>query len=107
MRLADYDENVVYISESQSCKGDLRMKNNKLIFGLTAIFTSLLLLCSCADSGNRSTISDLCVFRQRSDGVPIKTVLTSTVCVDPLCIHDSECQLHDSVNMGDMEGQRR
>lgn len=79
------------------------MKNNKLILCSTAIFAALLLLCGCADSGDdRITMSDICIFRQRSDSVPIKTVLTSgitsTFCVDSLCIHDAECSLHDSVN---------
>lgn len=81
------------------------MKKNKLISCLTAIFAVLLLLSGCADANNRITMSDICVFRQRSDGVPIKTDLTSgitsTVCGDPLCMHDTECQLYDIVNMGD------
>lgn len=76
------------------------MKNNKLIFCLTAIFMSLLLLCDCTDNGdNRSTMSDLCVFRQRSYGVPIKTVLTSTVCINTFCKYDSKdalCPDHTS-----------
>ena len=84
--------------------------NNKLISSLTAIFAALLLFCSCTDTANnRITMSDICVFRQRSDGVPVKTVLTSgitsTVCVDPLCMHDTECPLYnsafDSITLGD------
>lgn len=69
-----------------------------------------MLICGCGDTDdNRITMSDICVFRQRSDGVPVKTVLTSgitsTVCVDPLCMHDAECLLYDSafdsITLGD------
>lgn len=81
------------------------MKKNKLLTCMTAVFV-LMLLISCSNKNDsRITMSDICVFRQRSDGIPIKTAITSgitsTVCVDPLCLHNAECPLYDSVNMGE------
>ena len=85
------------------------MKSGKISL-YTALMLTAMLICGCGDTDdNRITMSDICVFRQRSDGVPVKTVLTSgitsTVCVDPLCMHDAECLLYDSafdsITLGD------
>lgn len=74
--------------------------NYKKSSALITAIVMLILLCGCSD-GEGMTMSDICVFHQRSDGVPVKTLpksgVTSTVCVDPLCTHGEECPLYGCV----------
>ena len=69
-----------------------------------AVLTAAVLLTGCtATDAAHTSMSELCVFRQRSDGTPIRTMLTngrtSTVCVDPLCLHDDSCPLAGISNL--------
>ena len=69
-----------------------------------AVLTAAVLLTGCTATDTAHTaMSELCVFRQRSDGTPIRTMLTngrtSTVCVDPLCLHDDSCPLAGISNL--------
>ena len=93
-----FGRKVVYFSEHQIPKGREAMKSSRHLSCIAACLA--LLLTDCAGQvGSPVTMADICIFHQQSDGVPIKTVITSgitsSVCVDPLCLHDVECPLYD------------
>ena len=71
---------------------------------VSAVMVLVMMLSGCTATDTAHTaMSELCVFRQRSDGTPIRTMLTngttSTVCVDPLCLHDDSCPLAGISNL--------
>ena len=67
----------------------------KLLAALTLL---ALIFTGCAKDEGRTTVSDLCVFSQTSDGTPMKTMLSTgkrtAVCIDPLCDHGEDCSLY-------------
>ncbi len=81
----------------------------KRLGGAILIILSLSNLLTGCDGGetiheSKESISDLYVFRVSNTGVPYKTSLvsgtTSTVCIDPLCLHDDDCPLDESSYFG-------
>lgn len=73
---------------------------------LMMFFISVLLIGCDNKESDKITVSDICIFRQLNNGTPVKTVLsigsTSTVCIDPLCMHDTECPLYQRANESDI-----
>jgi len=85
------------------------MKKNRInTTRILTVLTAAMILTGCTGKENGSTMENICVFRQTSQGIPVKTVLssakTTSVCVDPLCTHETECPLNGAANMGDLGG---
>ncbi|MBQ8187832.1 MAG: hypothetical protein IJ037_13325 [Clostridia bacterium] len=79
------------------------MKHGRIALTVLTVFLAVVFIGCSADETGNLTMSDICVFRQRSNGIPVRTVLssgiTSTVCVDPLCIHTDDCPLYGINNL--------
>jgi len=80
------------------------MKKITYITKIIAVLITAVFITGCSTSNTEyRTASDICIFRQRSDGIPIRTMLTSgitsSVCIDPLCMHDDKCPLYGISNI--------
>ena len=85
----------------------MKTKRNILLLLLALVVLFAIVGCRTGDK-TQETLSDLCVFRTRSGGMPVKTILssakTTAVCVDPLCSHGLECPFADAHGMDDLDG---